>query len=113
MTATSRAEFDQLIRNRLATDSSFADTLTANPRAAISELVGSELPAGLVIDVHRDSLSHLHIVIPVMNATGELAEDDLDLVAGGVTSANAPFAWLFGDAGRFQPPPTPNEPSGP
>ncbi len=92
MAPASRAEFDQLIRDRLVTDPSFADALTANPHAAISELVGTEPSAGLVIDVHRESLSHLHIVIPVMNTTGELADDDLDLVAGGGT----PHLWCVG-----------------
>ena len=92
MAVTSRAEFDQMINDRLATDPAFADALVADPRAAISELVGSEIPADLVIDVHRESLSHLHIVIPIMNTTGELADDDLDLVAGGGT----PHLWCVG-----------------
>ncbi len=96
MAVTSRAEFDQLISDRLATDPSFADALTANPHAAISELVGSELPAGLVIDVYRESLAHLHIVIPVMNTNDELADDDLDLVAGGVTNLDQGFSFIVG-----------------
>ena len=96
MALTSRAEFDQLISDRLATDPSFADALTANPHATISELVGSELPAGLVIDVHRESLAHLHIVIPVMNTTDELADDDLDLVAGGVANLDQGFRFIVG-----------------
>lgn len=31
------------------------------------------------------SLAHLHIVISVMSTTGELSDDDLKLVAGGIT----------------------------
>ena len=92
MAVVSRAEFNQLISDRLATDPSFADALVADPRAAISELFGVELPAGLVIDVHKESLAHLHIVIPFMNTTGEIADDDLDLVAGGGT----PHLWCVG-----------------
>ena len=96
MAVASRAEFNQLISDRLATDPSFADALTANPHAAIAELVGSEIPAGLVIDVHRESLAHLHIVIPVMNATSELGDDDLELVSGGVTTLDQGFGFIVG-----------------
>jgi len=85
MAVVSRAELDQLISDRLAADPAFADSLLASPHAAISELIGVELPTEFVIDVHKESLAHLHIVIPFMNTHGELTEDDLDLVAGGIT----------------------------
>ena len=87
MAVPTRADLDRLIRERLATDPSFAQALTANPRAAISQLVGMELPAALVIDVHQESLAHLHIVVPVMDDKAELQEEDLELVAGGISWA--------------------------
>jgi hypothetical protein len=92
MFVATRAEFNQLISDRLATDPSFADALVADPRAAISELFGVELPTGLVIDVHKESLAHLHIVIPVMNMSGPLADEDLELIAGGT----APHLYCVG-----------------
>ena len=89
MAVPTRADLDRLITERLATDPAFAQALTGNPRAAISQLVGMELPAALVIDVHQESLAHLHIVVPVMDDKAELQEEDLELVAGGVS-------WISG-----------------
>jgi hypothetical protein len=89
MAVPTREDLDRLIKERLAADPSFAEALTANPRAAISQLVGMELPAALVIDVHQESLAHLHIVVPVMDDKGELQEEDLELVAGGIS-------WIAG-----------------
>ena len=83
MAVPTRQDLDRLINERLASDPSFAEALTANPRAAIAQLVGMELPGALVIDVHRESLAHLHIVIPVLDTQGELSENELELVAGG------------------------------
>jgi hypothetical protein len=91
-----RQDLDRLINERLASDATFADALASNPRAAISELVGIELPAALVIDVHRESLAHLHIVIPVLDTQGELSENDLELVAGGADWFSDPNSPLRG-----------------
>jgi hypothetical protein len=90
MAVPTRADLDRLIKERLASDPSFAAELTANPRAAISQLVGMELPAALVIDVHQESLAHLHIVVPVLDDGGELQEEDLELVVG------AGVSWIAG-----------------
>jgi hypothetical protein len=88
MAVPTRADLDRLINERLASDPSFAEALAANPRAAISPLIGMELPAALVIDVHQESLAHLHIVIPVLDTREALSEDDLELVAGGIDWLN-------------------------
>ena len=103
MPVKSRAELYQLINDRLAADPAFADALVADPRANIAELIGGELPSGLVIDVHKESLAHLHIVIPVMNTTDELTEDDLELVGGGITGH---LGCVACSVGRFPPVPT-------
>jgi hypothetical protein len=74
----------------MASDPSFADALIVDPRVAISELVGMDLPTSLAIDVHRESLAHLHVVVPVLDVHGELQDEDLELVAGGA------FSWVYG-----------------
>ena len=83
MAAPTRAELDGLIRERLATDPGFRATLLADPRAAISDLIGVALPPFVDIEVHEETLTHLHVTIPVMKNDSELSEDDLELVAGG------------------------------
>jgi hypothetical protein len=88
MAIPTRAELDGLIRNRLADDPGFHDALLADPRAAVAELVGIPIPGGVTIEAHEESLSHLHLVIPAKASTGEIADEELELVAGGACWTN-------------------------
>lgn len=88
MAIPTRAELDALIHNRLAADSDFRKALLANPRAAVSELIGIPLPEIVTVDVHEESLTHVHLVIPSEASAGEIADDDLELVAGGYCWGN-------------------------
>jgi hypothetical protein len=82
MAVPTRAELDALVRERLAADSDFRARLLADPRGALSELADSEIPEFISVTIHEESLTDVHLVIPA--ATGdEIAEDDLELVAGG------------------------------
>ena len=83
MAIPTRAELDALIHNRLADDPGFRDALLANPRAAVSEMVGIPLPEIVAVDVHEESLTHVHLVIPAQTSAGEISDKDLELVAGG------------------------------
>ena len=88
MAIPTRAELDGLIHNRLATDPGFRDALLADPRAAVSKLMGIPIPNSVAIDVHEESLSHVHLVVPAKASTGELADNELEQVAGGVCWRN-------------------------
>ena len=83
MAIPTRAELDCLIRDRLAADPGFRDALLADPRAAVSELVGIPIPNGVIIEVHEESLSHVHLVITAQTSAGEISDNDLERVAGG------------------------------
>lgn len=82
MAIPTRAEVDALVREKLAADPSFREALLADPRAALSELVGTPIPEIVNITVHEESLTSVHLVLPSQPAA-ELSEDDLELVAGG------------------------------
>ena len=85
MAAPTRAEVDQLLRQRLTVDPDFRDALIADPRAALSNLVGITIPASVKVNVHVESLTEIHLVLPRdPNASGELQEDDLAAVTGGI-----------------------------
>lgn len=58
----------QLIR-RACEDEAFAELLRNNPRAAIAEETGFELPAGLDLQVHQEDEAALHLVVPVPPGT--------------------------------------------
>lgn len=82
MAYPTRADIDELLRQRLAEDPAFRDRLTEDPRAALGELIGMPIPDAVVIDVHEESLTHVHLVLPVVPG-GEISEDDLEMVGGG------------------------------
>ena len=41
------------------------------------------LPEMVKVSVHEESLTDIHLVIPAARSGGALAEEDLELVAGG------------------------------
>ena len=83
MAIPTRAELDSLIHNHLATDPGFRDVLLADPRTAVAGLLGVKLPDFVTVEVHEESLSHVHLVIPAQTSAGEICDKDLELVAGG------------------------------
>lgn len=83
MAIPTRAELDALIRERIAADPGFRDALLADPRAAVSEITGVDLPDVVKVTVHEESLTDVHLVLPP-GTDGVIADDDLELVAGGL-----------------------------
>ncbi len=85
MAIPTRAQVDSLIRQRLESEPAFREKLVSDPRAAISDVIGMPLPEVVKVSVHEESLTDVHLVIPPIRSGGELAEADLELVAGGGT----------------------------
>lgn len=83
MSIPTRAELDGMIRERLASDPEFRAALIADPRAAVSALVGIDLPDVVTVTVHEESLTDLHLVLPAVPSGAELSDRDLELVSGG------------------------------
>ena len=76
-------------------DRAFRDRVTANPRAAVAEVVGQDLPPGLVVHVHENSSTVLHVVLPpVTTQGGVLNDEELEAVAAGVSPAV--IVWTLG-----------------
>lgn len=57
----------------------FRDTLLADPRAVLSEVIGFDIPDTVQVVLHEESLTHIHLTIP---ASENLSDTDLELVAG-------------------------------
>ena len=86
MSVPSRAEIEAMVREQLAGNPAFRSRLLADPRAALSDLLGVAIPESVVIEVHEESLAHFHLVIPNDEAVRDISDDELELVAGGLQS---------------------------
>ena len=85
MAVPSRAEVESIIAERIAADPGFRDTLLADPRAVLSEMVGFDVPETVQVVLHEESLTQIHLTIPSSDA---LSDADLELVAGGACWSN-------------------------
>ena len=80
MSVPTRAEVEAVLAERIAADPGFRDALLADPRGVVSGVVGFDIPESVNVVLHEESLTQIHLSIP---PTNELADEDLDLVAGG------------------------------
>ncbi len=88
MAVPTRSEVEALIAERIAADPAFRDTVIADPRAVLSEVVGFDIPESVHVILHEESLTQIHLTIPT---SGTLSDADLELVAGA--------GWEFGGGG--------------
>ena len=79
MAVPTRSEVEAMIAGRIAADPGFRDTLLADPRAVLSEVVGFDIPESVQVVLHEESLTQIHLTIP---AGENLSDADLELVAG-------------------------------
>ena len=80
MTQMTQAELQDKIVAKAQADPEFRSRLVADPKAAIEEVTGSELPEAIRIEVHEDSATSLHLVLP---PSGELTDEELASVSAG------------------------------
>ena len=76
----------QQIITRAMKDEAFRQQLLSNPRNAIESDQGVSLPANLMIQVHEDTPTTIHLVLPMQPSAGEpqeLSEAELTMIVGG------------------------------
>ena len=95
MAVPTRSEVEAMIAERIAADPAFRDTLLADPRAVLSEVVGFDIPESVQVVLHEESLTQIHMTIPASDA---LTDDDLEFVAGGEYK---PWGCGYGAPGSF------------
>ena len=61
-------------------DEQFRAHLIANPKAAIQDALGIQLPESLSVTVYEDSATNAHLVLP---PRAKLTDEDLEQVAAG------------------------------
>lgn len=99
------AELQSLLGRMAAQDPSFRARLLAEPKRVFSEAFGVDLPPQLRFEVHEAPADTLVLVIPAAPATGELSDEELSGVTGGVALGEG--WWLRPDEAiipvRFAP----------
>ena len=72
-------ELKARILSRADDDGDFRARLVADPRAAVADEIGMTVPEGFNVEVHEDSATTAHLVLP---PSPELTEAELANVAG-------------------------------
>lgn len=75
----SAEEMRQQITDKAVSDDSFRALLMSDPKSALSQELGLEIPEGLEIQVHESDMNTVHLSLPpsVMN------EEQLEAIAAG------------------------------
>lgn len=82
------------IKARITTDEQYKRFCLENPHAAIKELSGKDLPTGLQVDFSEDGEAFLVIEASAADLPeGELSDQELELVSGGVSGFTDVKAW--------------------
>ena len=81
---SSRRELEAQLIARAWQDDGFKQRLLTDPKAAVAEAVGIDVPSGIEIRVVEETPNTLYLVIP-QNQT-ELSDEQLDAASGG-------FCW--------------------
>ena len=76
----SHAELREELIGKAAADHGFRSVLLADPRAAIKEALGLDLPESVSVQVHEASAPTRHVVLP---PPANLSEEELEMAAGG------------------------------
>jgi hypothetical protein len=84
--APTRDEISAGIARRAWRDEAFHKAVLADPAKVYEEHFGQPLPPGVTVKVLEDTANTVHFVLPAKPAkVGELSDDELEQVAGGLT----------------------------
>ena len=96
MAQMTQAEMQSKLIAKAQAEPEFRSQLVADPKATIEGLIGLELPEAINLQVHEDSATSFHLVLP---PSGQLTEDELATVfAGGWGEQAQDFFDDIGDA---------------
>ena len=75
----SASELTDRLAERASVDGDFRSRLLSDPKAAVYEELGIEVPDDVAIKVHENDMQTVHVALPAT----ELAEEQLEAVSAG------------------------------
>ena len=85
--ASSRRDLEAKIVARAWADEGFRERLKTDPRGAVAEETGIEVPDAIQIEVLEETAEKAYLVIPVNRL--EISEEELDAASGGYCAPGA------------------------
>ncbi len=73
------SELSARLADRASVDGDFRGRLLSDPKAAVYEELGVEVPDGVAIKVHENDLETVHVALPAT----DLAEEQLEAISAG------------------------------
>jgi hypothetical protein len=88
-----RAEVERKLTNKSLLDGDFRQRLLAEPKGTLEQELGTQLPEGVEVRVMEESADTIYVVLPSSASPpggqgGEISDQELKLVAGGVPGHN-------------------------
>ncbi|ULO09865.1 NHLP leader peptide family natural product precursor [Paenibacillus sp. 19GGS1-52] len=81
----------EAVTSKAVTDNEFRALCLSNPREAVKQATGLELPENFKLQVVENAGAHYTLVLPDAVSGEELNESELEQVAGGATSTTFMF----------------------
>ena len=84
----SRADIERKLIQRSLEDEDFRQRLLADPKGALEQELGTQLPEGVEVRVVQESADTIYLVLPSTSAVGdggEISDGALGEVAGGAS----------------------------
>lgn len=76
----SREELEQTLVARAIDDDQFRALLLENPRDAVRQELGIDVPSQIKITVHQERVDDFHLVLPISD---RLSDNELSKIIGG------------------------------
>ena len=85
--ASGRAEMERRLVEKCLQDDAFRQKLLEDPRAAVEEELGTQLPEGVRVVAMEETQDTAYLVVPFVSTEsreeGEISDRELEAVAGG------------------------------
>lgn len=97
-----RTELEEIIVKQATSNPKYRELLLQNPRELVERQIGESLPANVQVKVIQESANEVYIRLPYNVAEGaELADEDLEQVAGGKGNQDKVYCTGAASAGGF------------